>query len=88
MKCQVEWINSKGQFTPDNNDAVMMAHFHEPIWGFGTTHRRHIEGYGAIRDSFPICADHYAMVDDSYKLPRGGWSFTPLPIYQEKSRLL
>lgn len=79
-KCQVRWIDSKGQLTPDTNNAVMMAHFHEPIWqlpagGPGN----HIVGYSdVIRESFPICAVHYARVDASFRPPRGGWTFTPI----------
>jgi hypothetical protein len=79
MKCQVKWVNAQGQLTPDTNDAVMMAHFHEPIWG-APGPNNHIHGYDAtvIRESFPICAAHYAMVDASFRLPRGGWTFTPI----------
>lgn len=77
MKCQVSWVDVKGQPTPDENEAVMMAHFHEPIWGTPGPNNR-IQGYGAIRESLPICAEHYAMVDASFRLPRGGWSFTPI----------
>jgi hypothetical protein len=77
MKCQVQWINTQGKHTPDDNDAVMMAHFHEPIWGTPGPNNR-IQGYGDIRESFPICAEHYAMVDASFRLPRGGWTFTPI----------
>ena len=79
MKCQVKWVNAQGQLTPDTNDAVMMAHFHEPIWGTPGPNNK-IQGYSAmVRESFPICAAHYAMVDASFRLPRGGWTFTPIP---------
>jgi hypothetical protein len=79
MKCQVRWINIKGEPTPDTNDAVMMAHFHEPIWGIPGPNNK-IQSYDAnkIQESFPICADHYAMVDASFRFPRGGWTFTPI----------
>jgi len=80
MKCQVRWIDIKGQPTPDENDAVMMAHYHESIWATPTgSPDNHIIGYSeTIRESFPICAAHYAMVNDSFRLPKGGWTFTPL----------
>jgi hypothetical protein len=78
MKCQVKWVNAQGRLTPDTNDAVMMAHFHEPIWGTPGPNNK-IQGYSAtVRESFPICAAHYAMVDASFRLPRGGWTFTPI----------
>jgi hypothetical protein len=80
MKCQVRWINAQGQPTPDDNDAVMMAHFHEPIWGTPVhSPNNRIQGYShTVRESFPICAKHYAMVDASFRFPRGGWTFSPI----------
>src|SRR5882724_9122171 len=76
MKCQVRWVNAQGKPTPDENDAVMLAHYHEPIWGTPGPGNC-IQGYSdKIRESFPICAAHYAMVDASVRKPRGGWTFT------------
>ncbi len=77
MKCQISWIDANGKPTPDENDAVMMAHFHEPIWGQPSPDNR-IVGYGEVRDSFPICAEHYARVDYHFRFPVGGWTFTPI----------
>ncbi len=78
--CKTQWISDEGKPTPDNNPAVMMAHYHEPIWsmpggGIGNKITRHSD---KIRDSFPICADHYARVTPEMLWPRGGWSFTNL----------
>lgn len=79
MKCQVQWIDPKtGKFTPDDNEAVMMAHFHEPIWGTPGPDNS-IKGYSdKIQDSFPICAEHYARVDRHFRPPLGGWTFEPI----------
>jgi hypothetical protein len=78
MKCQIQRIDEKGKPTSDDNDAVMIAHAHEPKWslpcgGLGNK----IIGYSAeIRDSFPICAAHYARVTHTMRFPAGGWSFS------------
>lgn len=79
MKCQVKWIDEHGQPTPDENDAVMIAHFHEPLRSLASYSSNLIVSYSeAIQSSFPICAAHYARVDASYRFPRGGWTFTPI----------
>lgn len=78
MKCQVSWVDEHGKPTPDENDAVMMAHFHEPIWGTPGPGNK-IQGYSEkVRESFPICAQHYARVDATFRMPRGGWTFEPV----------
>lgn len=76
MKCQVRWINERGQSTPDDNDAVMMAHFHiaNRVMGYADV----LSYSDEIQESFPICAEHYSRVDASFRFPRGGWTFTPI----------
>ena len=86
MKCQIQWIDPEtGKRTPDDNDAVAMAHAHKAEWllpNGGITNR--IVGYSeTVERSFPICAHHLAMAQemalDRARLgPRPGWSFTPL----------
>lgn len=80
MKCQVGWIDAKGKSTFDENEAVMMAHYHEPIWKTPTGSPDNcIVGYSeTIRESYPICAEHYRMVTYQFRPPVGGWTFTPI----------
>ena len=81
MKCTIQWIDEEGKPTPDQNDAVMMAHYHRPKWslpggGPGNT----ITGYHEeIERSFPICKEHYSRVTPKLRWPVGGWSFEPIP---------
>jgi hypothetical protein len=78
MKCQIRWIDEKGKPTPDENDAVAMAHFHKPIWSVPTgAPDNRIMGYSdEIQESFPICQAHLDMV----KLNFVAWTFTPIQI--------
>jgi hypothetical protein len=78
MKCKIQWIDDKGKPTPDENDAVMMAHYHTPIWGVPGPNNRIIGYSEEIQESFPICAEHYARVAYSFRPPVGGWTFTPI----------
>lgn len=82
MKCEIKWIDSQtGRPTPDENEAVGIAHHHESIWALpcgGLGNR--IVGYNpdAIRRSFPICAAHMASATRERLDMRNGWSFTAL----------
>lgn len=84
MKCQIKWISKDGLATPDENEAVAMAHHHESIWSHPGGHiDNHIVGYkpDVITDSFPICAAHLATVAPYSRIRLecgGGWTFTPL----------
>jgi hypothetical protein len=73
MKCKIQWVNSEGP-TPDENEAVMIAHFHKPLMMFPAS------VYGEeIQESFPICQNHYERVEPRFRLENGGgWTFTPI----------
>jgi hypothetical protein len=75
-QCKVQWINEQGQPTPDNNEAVMVAQFHQPIHAYLTA--KVVEYSSLIQDSFPICAEHYSRVTPDMRFPQGGWTFVPL----------
>lgn len=79
-KCQVQWINKYGQPTPDQNEAVMVAHYHEAKWlcSTGCENNRIIGYLENVRESFLICAEHSARITDDMRFPKGGWTFTPL----------
>ena len=80
MKCRIQWIDKDGRRTPDDNDAVAMAHFHRPIWEYpGGNPENRIVGYAAeTQQSFPICAKHLEQAKGPWSRPLPGWSFTPL----------
>jgi hypothetical protein len=62
-KCKIQWIDSNGNPTPDDNDAVAMATCYDPRT-FGS----------AGSDSFPICAKHAEQA-----LTLEYWKLSPLP---------
>ena len=81
MQCQIQWVDSQGNATPDSNDAVAMAHHHEAIWSLpcgGPSN--HIVGYSdKISASFPICQMHLDQAKkEKLNLNHGGWSFGPI----------
>jgi hypothetical protein len=80
MKCQIEWIDSRGKPSPDHNDAVMIARFHESIWSHPNGHpNNRIIGYSeTIRSEFPICQVHLDTVRPEIRFPAGAWSFRPI----------
>ena len=61
-KCKIQWIDSNGNSTADDNDAVALATCHDPV-SFGS----------AGSKSFPICAKH---AEQSLSLQH--WKLTPL----------
>jgi len=75
-KCKIQWIDSNGKATPDENDAVMVAQFHRPVLAVYTG--KTLEYSSLIQESFPICAEHYAQVTNDMRFPRGGWTFVPI----------
>jgi hypothetical protein len=81
MKCMIQWIDKNGNKTPDENEAVCMAHYHDSNivvtnMAHGHVHTTYLE---TINRSFPICADHLAQVTYDMKYGNGGgWSFTTL----------
>ena len=75
-KCEIQWIDEQGKPTPDQNEAVMLAQFHQPIYAPFST--RVIEYSSLIQGAFPICAQHYARVTHEMRFPRGGWTFVEL----------
>lgn len=78
MKCQIRWIGLDGKPTPDQNDAVAIAHYHEAIWKCptGCIDNRIVGWTEKIAQSFPICADHLPQLRG---LIGRGWSVSPLP---------
>jgi hypothetical protein len=77
MKCQIQWIDTEtGKPTPDDNDAVAMAHAHKALWSLpcGGIGNRVIGYSQEIHQSFPICAHHLARMKPEWN----GWSVTPL----------
>lgn len=78
--CKIQWVSNEGKPTPDGNTAVMLAHFHEPVWSMSSgCVGSKMAGYSEkIQQSFPICAEHYTRVTPEMLWPRGGWSFTSL----------
>jgi hypothetical protein len=79
MKCTIQWIDRHGKPTPDDHEAVAMAHFHTPVWSHpcGHEHNRIVGHKPEIQQSFPICAEHLAQAQEKEKDFRA-WSFTPL----------
>jgi hypothetical protein len=78
MKCQIGWIDDRGNPTYDSNEAVYMAHSHEPKWLVETGHpENRIIGYKPeITQSFPCCQEHYNRVQKDWLYGRGGsWEF-------------
>jgi hypothetical protein len=75
--CKIQWIDSEGKCTPDQNPAVAIAHAHESIWlrpAGGEDNR--VVGYSnKIVESFPICRAHLGRLNPGWK----GWSVGPLP---------
>ena len=88
MKCEIQWIGRDGRPTPDENEAVAMAHHHEAIWlipAGGLDNR--IAGYNpdVIQGSFPICAEHLAWAEDRRaRMAASGWTFTSIAIEEAK----
>lgn len=82
ITCEIKWIDNNGQPTPDQNEAIMMAHFHEIVWSLpcGGPGNKEIGYNEKIAQSIPICAAHYAQVTPGMHFPEGGWSFTPLEL--------
>lgn len=77
MKCQIEWVDSLGHPTPDDNDAVALALAHEAIWAFPEGHpNNRIIGYAGVRKVFPICQAHLERVTPEISKC---WTFVPLP---------
>jgi hypothetical protein len=76
MKCQIQWVNKQGNPTPDENEAVAIAHFHKPIWALpGGGPGNHIVGYSEeIEREFLICQEHLDAVGPDFK----AWSFSPI----------
>lgn len=80
MKCQIQWIDEDGRRTPDDNEAVAMAHVHRSIWAFPNGDpANHIVGYAEdIANSYPICAEHLKRLKSPWGTPIRGWSSTPI----------
>lgn len=69
LKCGCQWIDSKGQATPDNNEAIAMAVCYDPS--------SYSEGQSLLwgekgSDPFPICEEH-ALRKSKW------WKLLPLP---------
>jgi hypothetical protein len=85
MKCKISWIDPSGKQTPDENEAVGMAHFHKPLWSVpsGSPDNK-IVGYSKkIQESFPICAQHLKRMDGTYT----GWTYTPFEVPALRSEI-
>ena len=78
MQCQIQWIDDNGKPTPDDNDAIMMAHSHKPKWllSSGGPGNKQVGYEEEIQQSFPICEKHYASVSPNMRYPRGMWEFS------------
>jgi len=77
MQCGIQWIDSQGKPTPDENTAVAWAQYHycKHEWGTG----RIVEVLRAVDVSYPICAAHLAQVTPDMRFENGGlWSFAPI----------
>ena len=75
MKCVIQWVNNRGEATPDDNEAIgecyMIAHplIRDDLTVHMLPESKHM----------PICAEHAAQLPEiSYKYPI--WMFEP---YQE-----
>jgi hypothetical protein len=83
MKCKIQWIDDRGQPTPDDNEAVAIAHYHKAIWLLpsGGPGNKIIDYSDEIKVSFPICQEHLDKMKPSWK----GWSVSSLPMDERKS---
>lgn len=63
LKCACQWIDSKGEPTPDHNDAIAMAVCYDPSdFGGGPIHGE--KG----SEPFPICEEHASQKSKWWKL--------------------
>lgn len=72
MKCQIQWIDDKGNPTPDENEAVGHVYVEEHVY-------IRPDGTGVKIDrskDFGICADHLKRFHDDHLLGHN-WVFVP-----------
>lgn len=77
MKCKIQWLSKQGQPTPDENEAVAMAHIHH--MEEESMLERSVRYKSTICASIPICQQHLDTVTYTMHYANGGgWEFTPL----------
>ena len=71
MLCELQWINSQGDFTPDTNEATCFATSIQSHWNFVAGEQEE-----TIR-SFACCAEHEKVLNglhrDSREILGKGW---------------
>jgi hypothetical protein len=78
LKCECQWINERGEKTPDTNNAVAIAiHYQVLLSNPGSSFK--VLGYSdKVSQRFPICQAH---LDEAKRLGldmSDGWKFISL----------
>lgn len=76
MKCKIQWVDSSGQPTPDENDAVAMV-FRE---AYIEQHGDHVHEMERS-DDYPICQKHLDVLTELQRVKPEAhhWLVNPLP---------